>query len=222
MFAPMSDASRSAAGAMDRMYRRQRHIYDITRKFYLLGRDVLIDRLAPPPNGRVLEIGCGTGRNLIRAARRYPDVAVFGLDVSEEMLTTARAAILRADLDDRVIVARGDAGRFEPRELYGVAEFDRIFISYALSMIPPWRETVAHANARLAPGGSLHIVDFGDQAALPAIFRMALRWWLDLFDVHPRLTMESELTAFASAKGLDLMFRPLYRRYAFLADLRAA
>ena len=35
------------AALMDRVYRRQRHIYDATRKFYLLGRDPLIERLAP-------------------------------------------------------------------------------------------------------------------------------------------------------------------------------
>ena len=69
MFDPMSEASLpiDAASLMDRMYRRQRHIYDLTRKFYLLGRDQMIDRLGPPADARVLEIGCGTGRNLIRA-----------------------------------------------------------------------------------------------------------------------------------------------------------
>jgi len=50
---------------MDRMYRHQRHIYDASRKFYLLGRDALITGLAPPKGGTILEIGCGTGRNLI-------------------------------------------------------------------------------------------------------------------------------------------------------------
>jgi S-adenosylmethionine-diacylgycerolhomoserine-N-methlytransferase len=34
----MSDA----AALMDPMYRRQRHIYDLSRKFYLLGRDEAI------------------------------------------------------------------------------------------------------------------------------------------------------------------------------------
>ncbi len=58
---------------MDRIYRHQRHIYDLTRKYYLLGRDALIRDLAPVPGDTVLEIGCGTGRNLILAARRYPD-----------------------------------------------------------------------------------------------------------------------------------------------------
>src|SRR5436190_741980 len=49
---------------MDRVYRRQRHIYDLSRKFFLLGRDRLIGALKPPPGGQVLEIGCGTARNL--------------------------------------------------------------------------------------------------------------------------------------------------------------
>ena len=58
----------SEAALMDRIYRRQRHVYDFTRKYYLLGRDELIERLAPPADSRVLEIGCGTARNLIAAA----------------------------------------------------------------------------------------------------------------------------------------------------------
>ena len=46
----MSDA----AALMDRMYRRQRHIYDLSRKFYLLGRDEAITRLRPAPGDKVL------------------------------------------------------------------------------------------------------------------------------------------------------------------------
>ena len=40
---------------MDAIYRSQRHFYDLTRKYYLLGRDALIEGLAPPPGGSVLE-----------------------------------------------------------------------------------------------------------------------------------------------------------------------
>jgi S-adenosylmethionine-diacylgycerolhomoserine-N-methlytransferase len=222
MFDPMSEASLpvDAASLMDRMYRRQRHIYDLTRKFYLLGRDQMIDRLAPPPDARVLEIGCGTGRNLIRAALKYPRMRAYGVDISEEMLSTARVQIERAGLQGRITVARGDATEFDPQILFGVDAFDRIFVSYALSMIPPWRETIDHAGALLAQGGSLHIIDFGDQQRLPGAFRFALRRWLELFSVHPRVTLETELVAFAQARALALEFAPLYRRYAFLAVLR--
>ena len=79
---------------MDRIYRRQRHFYDFTRKYYLLGRDRLIDDLAPPPDGRVLEIGCGTARNLVAAARAWPQAQLYGIDISAEMLGTARQIVL--------------------------------------------------------------------------------------------------------------------------------
>jgi len=217
-----SASGADAAGLMDRIYRRQRHIYDPTRKFYLLGRDRLIDGLAPPPGAHVLEIACGTGRNLIRAAMLYPNIRAYGIDISEEMLTTARANISRSALDARISVARGDATCFDANALFGVAAFERVFVSYALSMIPPWREALAHAGEALAPGGSLHIVDFGDQRDLPAAFRASLRRWLTVFSVEPRETLEAELRAFAEARALDLSFQPLYRRYAFLAVLKSA
>ena len=80
----------AAAALMDRLYRRQRHFYDVTRKYYLLGRDRLIEGLAPPPGSRVLEIGCGTARNLVAAAQAWPDAQFYGIDISAEMLATAR------------------------------------------------------------------------------------------------------------------------------------
>lgn len=59
-------------GNMNRMYRWTRHIYDASRKYYLLGRDVLIQRLRPTPDDVVCEVGCGTARNLIKLAQKYP------------------------------------------------------------------------------------------------------------------------------------------------------
>ena len=58
-------ASDRHAELMDRVYRSQSGIYDLSRKYYLLGRDQLIEALEPPAGGRVLEIGCGTARNLV-------------------------------------------------------------------------------------------------------------------------------------------------------------
>jgi S-adenosylmethionine-diacylgycerolhomoserine-N-methlytransferase len=40
------------------------------------------------------------------------------------------------------------------------------------------------ALSLLAPGGELHIVDFGGQKRLPGVFRALLRRWLALFHVH--------------------------------------
>jgi S-adenosylmethionine-diacylgycerolhomoserine-N-methlytransferase len=61
------------AALMDLVYRRQRYVYDLTRKYYLFGRDRLIRELDLKPGDRVVEIGCGTARNLVRMAQLYPE-----------------------------------------------------------------------------------------------------------------------------------------------------
>src|SRR5258707_13406686 len=103
----MSDVIASAE-LMDRLYRRQRHLYDFTRKYYLLGRDRLIRRLSPPPGSRLLEIGCGTARNLVAAAHPHPGVAFLGIDISSEMLETARGVIARQRLATYIPLALAD------------------------------------------------------------------------------------------------------------------
>ena len=61
------------AARMDRIYRFERHLYDPLRKFFLFGRDRLLKRLEVRPGDRVLEVGCGTARNLIKLYRRHPE-----------------------------------------------------------------------------------------------------------------------------------------------------
>jgi S-adenosylmethionine-diacylgycerolhomoserine-N-methlytransferase len=204
---------------MDAIYRTQRHIYDATRKYFLLGRDRMLTGLAPPPGGSILEIGCGTGRNLILAARLHKSARLFGFDISQAMLETAAGSIARSGLAGRIKLAQGDGAHFSGEQLFGQRQFDRVFISYALSMIPPWREALEQALQAVAPGGSLHIVDFGEQSELPGWFRAGLRTWLAKFAVEPRQDLEVELTRLANSTGARLTLERPYRDYARLAVL---
>ena len=208
-----------ATSRMNRMYRRQRHIYDGTRRYYLLGRDSLISGLKPGPGSNVLEIGCGTGRNLVLAAGLYPDARFFGIDVSTEMLTSAITAISRRGMRGRVRVAHGDGTAFDPQLLFGLPSFDHVMISYSLSMIPDWRGVLQAAARRLTPGGRLHVVDFGNQARLPGIARALLLRWLTMFDVTPRDDLEAVLAAMAERTNADLKFERPFRGYAQYAVL---
>ena len=92
-------------------------------------------------------------------------------------------------------------------------------ISYSLSMIPDWRHVLQAAASRLKPGGSLHIVDFGDQERLPGMARALLKRWLALFDVTPRDDLERELSVMAKTSGADLKFERPFRGYAQYAVL---
>jgi S-adenosylmethionine-diacylgycerolhomoserine-N-methlytransferase len=214
---PVERRSGGHAELMDGIYRHQRHFYDLTRKYYLLGRDRLVTQLAVPQGGTVLELGCGTGRNLAKALKAYPHVRFFGLDISAEMLDTAAAKFRKDGFGDRVRLARGDASGFSPQALFDRQNFDRIFISYALSMIPEWQRTVRAALAVLKPGGTLHIVDFGRQQELPGWLRRLLRGWLKKFHVTPRDTLCAVLESECERIGATVRFEQLYRGYAVSA-----
>ncbi|MDX3924825.1 MAG: methyltransferase domain-containing protein [Shinella sp.] len=211
---------RAHARRMDRIYRYQRHIYDATRKYYLFGRDSLIRRLGVPQGGSVLEVGCGTGRNLELIARTFPHANLYGLDISAEMLATARRKFSGPGKKTPVLKV-ADATTFTAGD-FAVSGFDRIVISYALSMIPDWERAVEQALAALNPGGSLHIVDFGQQEKLPGFVRHSLHAWLRKFHVTPRAGLRETLERAAARHAAELHFQSIGRGYAWHAVLTAS
>lgn len=214
------DAASGHGRAMDHNYRLQRHVYDLSRKYYLLGRDRMLDGLGVQGEGRVLEIGCGTARNLIRVGKRYPQARLYGLDISEQMLKTAGQSLQRARLVGRVGLACADAENFDAGRLFGAAQFERIYFSYALSMIPHWQQALAQAVRLLAPDGELHVVDFGSSQRLPRTARNVLWWWLARYQVSPRISFPAELRKLASAQEAEADLQRLYRDYAWIAVLK--
>ncbi len=203
------------AALMDRTYRHQRRIYDVTRAYYLLGRDRLLADLAPPPQGRVLEIACGTGRNLAQVARLYPQTQLYGVDISHQMLDSAQAK-----LGKRAQLAHADACDFDGRALFGGNGFDRVILSYSLSMIPDWTRALDMALSQLSPQGEAHIVDFGHQRALPHWFRAGLNAWLARFHVTPRHDLAQVARELGQARGFTATGTDLFGTYAQLCVLR--
>jgi S-adenosylmethionine-diacylgycerolhomoserine-N-methlytransferase len=208
--------------AMDRMYRRTRHIYDASRKYYLLGRDHLIQNIKPSNGESVCEIGCGTARNLRKMAVRYPGCDLYGIDASEEMLKTARVILAKRGLTD-IRLALGFAQSFDPQRTFGIERpFDKIIFSYALSIIPPWRESIDHALKLLKSGGEIHIVDFGGQEELPPRFREFLFWWLKKFHVRHRPEVADYLRRLELEKSGSLTIEHLYKGYSYYAVFKKA
>jgi S-adenosylmethionine-diacylgycerolhomoserine-N-methlytransferase len=205
-------SAQDATVRMDRMYRRQRHIYDLTRKWFLFGRDRLIGELHPPSGAAICEIGCGTARNLARIARRYPWTRLYGLDASAEMLKTASAR-----MGGRATLRRGLAEELDPATMFGMREgFDVVILSYVLSMVPDWRAALDAALRATRPGGSVELVDFGAVDRLPSPLAPWLRAWLARFDVSPRPEIVDHLRALSIRGGGGLEVRPVLGDYGFL------
>ncbi len=113
-----------------------------------------VDRLALSHGDRVLEVGCGSGRNLdlLRSAVG-PDGRVEGIDVSEGMLARGRRLVERRGWSN-VIVAQHDAA-----EIDDSARFDAVLFSLSYSVIPDREAALSRAWSALRPGGRLVIMD---------------------------------------------------------------
>ena len=214
----MRNAATEPYEKMDAMYRYQRYFYDATRRFYLLGRDRLIQKMTIGEGDRVAEIGCGTGRNLIKLSELYPRAKFYGLDASAEMLRTASDNIAARSLKN-IELRTALAESFSGLATFGLEDpFDAVFFSYSISMVPPWKAAIENALENLKPGGVMYIVDFYDQRELPSLFRSALKAWLRQFHVQ----FWGDLIPFLfelNGRGLGrLEIESVSRRYAFIAS----
>lgn len=214
-----SDEIQNPFERMDKMYRYQRYFYDLTRKYYLLGRDKLIAEMKISDSENILEIGCGTARNLIILAQKYPKANFFGLDASSEMLKTAQAKIDAKNIKNITLkTALADDFKFD--KTFDLNEkFDAVFFSYAVSIIPPWKESIENALENLKTGKILYIVDFYDQADLPKWFRKILTSWLKQFQVKYPEELLPFLEALEKKSIGKLSVKPLYKRYSVLIEV---
>ena len=206
---------------MDAMYRWTRHVYNATRKYYLLGRDKLIAQLNAQDGENIIEVGCGTARNLIKMASAYPNANFYGLDASDEMLKTARRGVQNTPF--KIPLEQGYAQNFKPKSVFGLSKKpNKIVFSYALSIIPPWKESIDHALTLLPKNGEIRIVDFGSMEGQSPWFRSFIFWWLKIFHVyHKPEILEHLQTLEADGKGA-LEVTHLYKGYAYLATFKKA
>ena len=152
--------SGTAAERLQAFYAPQASRYDAFRARLLHGRDELIERLAIPRNGVVVELGGGTGSNIDRFGRRMQTLSRYTLvDLCPALLEQARS---RAQVHQNVELVEGDVTRYQPAE-----PVDCVFLSYSLTMIDDWRAALANAISMLKPGGTLGVVDFYVSSARP-------------------------------------------------------
>jgi S-adenosylmethionine-diacylgycerolhomoserine-N-methlytransferase len=174
-----------------------------------------VKELDAKPGDRIVEIGCGTARNLIRIAETYPGAKLYGLDASAAMLRTAEESVARAGLSGRITLKHALAENLTP-DLFGLERpFDHAIFSYSLSMIPDWRGALQQAAQNVGTKGFIHVVDFGDLKSLWPFAERGLRAWLGLFHVSPRDELLSLLESGTRTRQ-NCTLRTWPGRYAFL------
>lgn len=140
---------------LKKYYRLHARLYDATRWSFLFGRKKLLNNLPElPPEPRILEVGCGTGKNIRLLKHLYPEAEIVGVDLSDDMLKLARQKVSEYD---QVSLICQDYGS----EHIGRIDFDLILLSYSLTMMEkPLKNIFQKMNGDLAADGCLAIVDF--------------------------------------------------------------
>jgi ubiquinone/menaquinone biosynthesis C-methylase UbiE len=123
---------------------------------------------------RVLDVACGTGLLLKQILDQTPDLEVYGLDASADMLAQAQATLQD---QPHVHLERMQIGRGMALNLpYAQEYFDLITCTNALHDIPEAVALLEGLGKLLAPGGQLILEDFAPRQ--PRLIWAAFEWFL--------------------------------------------
>lgn len=146
-------------------------------------RELMIDQLGDIEGKRVLDIGCGTGRNFELLVERVgPQGQIHGIDYSKGMLEEARNRVNRRGWDN-VKLSHDDAVELKTTQ----PPYDAIVSAWCLGIVYDLEKALSKALSLLKPEGHIAIMDF--QRAHPD--RGPLRW---LFPIYSH---------FLQAAGID-------------------
>lgn len=130
-----------------------------------------LDVAAPRPGETVVDLGCGRGGDLLRAAARVgPEGLAIGVDGNDAMLAEARA---RAHGLPRVRLVRGDLAAVPLPD----GRADVVVSNCAINHAPDKAAVYHEIHRLLRPGGRFAVSDVVSERELPAAVRADPAAW---------------------------------------------
>ncbi|MGW4273247.1 methyltransferase domain-containing protein [Streptomyces seoulensis] len=161
--------------------------------------DLMIERLAPRPGQRVLDIGCGIGKPAARLLRAHP-VDVVGITISERQVEQARAGAAEAGLADRATFEYADAMRMP----FPDDSFDGAWALESMFHIPDRDRALAETARVLRPDSRLAIADFVLRTPISEAGMQAVQRICETFGVHSISPVDEYLAQLSSHGFTDV------------------
>lgn len=137
---------------------RRSHVYDatmvrLTRRLY----QRVVEDMVPLNlvEGKVLDVGTGPGTLVRQIAHRFPRLQVYGLDLSEGMISLARQHAQREQIEERVHFDIGDVAKLP----YADASFDLIVSTISMHHWHGLEQPLRELYRVLRSGANLWIYD---------------------------------------------------------------
>jgi ubiquinone/menaquinone biosynthesis C-methylase UbiE len=164
----------------------------------------LVERLGLEPGQRVLDLGCGTGTLLVAMHAACPGAEYTGLDIDPRILELASRKLKGAGVP--IFIVQTDAAH----PPFSAGSFERVVSSLVLHHLPANDHVPVLARARelLAPGGELHLIDWGpSRGVLPRIAavieRLADGWKRTADSFEGRLPELLRSAGFGTVEGVQ-------------------
>jgi phosphatidylethanolamine/phosphatidyl-N-methylethanolamine N-methyltransferase len=187
---PADAGTRIDEDAVRSAYRRWAPVYDHTfGRVAAEGRKHSVE-IINQGNGRVLEVGVGTGLSLPSYGRH---LEIVGIDLSPEMLEKARERVAAEGLDNVAELHEMDASDLK----FPDASFDTVVAMYVMTVVPDPERVMRELSRVCRPGGDVIIVNhFSAEEGMRGWVerRMApfadMLGWRPVFDVERVLVCE--------------------------------
>ncbi|MFF4407212.1 SAM-dependent methyltransferase [Streptomyces sp. NPDC001262] len=180
--------------------------------------DILIDKLGPGPDDRVLDVGCGVGTPGVRLATRT-GAELVGISISARDVELANARAQQEGCADRARFQHADALKMP----FDDDSFDHVLALESIVHMPDRVQVLQQIARVLRPGGSVALTDFVERtpaaaAELPnpsllkriqssmvdKVQKAALAKVIESWHTAP-LVRAADYTSFASAAGLEVV-----------------
>lgn len=137
-------------------YRRWAPVYDYTfGKISTAGRRHAVE-IINASQGRVLEVGVGTGLSLPEYKRHLD---IVGIDLAPEMLEKARERVEKENLPNVTGLHEMDAGDLQ----FPDASFDTVVAMYVITVVPKPEQVMRELARVTKPGGQVLLVNHFSQ-----------------------------------------------------------
>ena len=174
----------------------------------LHARSPMMMAMPAPKDGVWVDLGGGTGSNMEYYGdklRHFSKVVL--VDLTPSLAQVARKRVEKNGWGDFVEVVCGDATDENLAGLPAAGTVDVVTISYAVTMIPNWRDAIANAYRMLKPGGHLCVCDFTVSSEHQNLFWREL--WKFIFS-HDHVMLSEEHIPYLQGK-----FEQQQLRYGF-------
>jgi demethylmenaquinone methyltransferase/2-methoxy-6-polyprenyl-1,4-benzoquinol methylase len=159
------------------------HRYDLLNHLLSVGIDrswrrKAIDRLQELNPKRILDVATGTGDFALAAMRLQP-TRVIGIDIAENMLELGRAKVHTKNLDDVILLEKGEAEQLP----YPDNAFDAAIVAFGVRNFEDIERSFAEIRRVIRQDGTFLVLEF----SRPRVFPFKQLYFLYFRHVLPRL-----------------------------------